>query len=109
MWVPMNFDKINICTNYFQPSGIKVSSIYTDIFDRMLYERVCSVLDIKYNGSKVCANVYQTGSKIAYVCRSISNLYRNRKLTSEALILTISNTACFLEGIFASQRQIFMA
>ena len=49
MWVPYNFDKINICTNYFQPSGIKVDSIYTDIFDRMLYERVCSILDIKYN------------------------------------------------------------
>lgn len=50
MWVPMNFDKINICTNYFQPSGIKVNSLYTDTFDRMLYERVCSILDITYNG-----------------------------------------------------------
>lgn len=51
MWVPMNFDKINICTNYFQPSGIKVNSLYTDTFDRMLYERVCSILDITYNGT----------------------------------------------------------
>lgn len=51
MWTPVNFDKINICTNYFQPSGIKVDSIYTDTFDRMLYERVCSILDITYNGS----------------------------------------------------------
>ena len=51
MWVPMNFDKINICTNYFQPSGIKVDSLYTDTFDRMLYERVCSILNITYNGT----------------------------------------------------------
>lgn len=51
MWVPMNFDKINICTNYFQPSGIKANSLYTDTFDRMLYERVCSILDITYNGT----------------------------------------------------------
>ena len=51
MWVPMNFDKINICSNYFQPSGIKVDSLYTDTFDRMLYERVCSILDITYKGT----------------------------------------------------------
>lgn len=51
MWVPMNFDKINICTNYFQPSGIKVDSLYTNTFDRMLYERVCSILDINYKAT----------------------------------------------------------
>lgn len=51
MWTPINFDKINICENYFQPSGIKADSRYTDVFDRMLYERVCSILDITYNAN----------------------------------------------------------
>lgn len=49
MWCPLGFDKINIISNYWQPSGIKADSRYTDTFDRMLYERVCSILDITYN------------------------------------------------------------
>ena len=49
MWIPIGFDKINIISNYFQPSGIKADSLYTDTFDRMLYERVCSIFDITYN------------------------------------------------------------
>lgn len=51
MWTPLNFNKININENYFQPSGIKADSRYTDVFDRMLYERVCSILDITYNAN----------------------------------------------------------
>lgn len=51
MWMPLNYEKINLCENYFQPSGIKADSRYTDMFDRMLYERVASVLDINYNAS----------------------------------------------------------
>lgn len=49
MWCPVGFDKINIISNYWQPSGIKADSRYTDTFDRMLYERVCSIFDITYN------------------------------------------------------------
>lgn len=49
MWCPIGYDEINIISNYWQPSGIKADSRYTDIFDRMLYERVCSIFDIKYN------------------------------------------------------------
>lgn len=51
MWCPVGMEKINLIQNYFQPSGIKVDSKYTDMFDRMLYERVCSVLDVKYNST----------------------------------------------------------
>lgn len=51
MWCPVGMEKINLIQNYFQPSGIKVDSKYTDMFDRMLYERVCSVLDVKYNAT----------------------------------------------------------
>lgn len=51
MWCPVGMEKINLIQNYFQPSGIKVNSNYTDMFDRMLYERVCSVLDVKYNST----------------------------------------------------------
>ena len=54
MWIPIGFDKINIISNYFQPSGIKADSLYTDTFDRMLYERVCSIFDITYNLSFAC-------------------------------------------------------
>lgn len=51
MWCPVGMEKINLIQNYFQPSGIKVDSKYTDMFDRMLYERVCSILDVKYNST----------------------------------------------------------
>lgn len=51
MWCPVGMEKINLIQNYFQPSGIKADSKYTDMFDRMLYERVCSVLDVKYNST----------------------------------------------------------
>lgn len=51
MYSPVGFDKINIISNYWQPSGIKADSRYTDTFDRMLYERVCSILDITYNAN----------------------------------------------------------
>lgn len=51
MWCPIGMDKVNLVTNYFQPSGIKTDSRYTDMFDRMLYERVASVFDIRYNAS----------------------------------------------------------
>lgn len=51
MWCPVGMEKINLIQNYFQPSGIKVDSKYTDMFDRMLYERVCSVLYVKYNST----------------------------------------------------------
>lgn len=51
MWCPQGMDKINLVQNYFQPSGIKADSRYTDMFDRMLYERVASVFDIKYKAS----------------------------------------------------------
>lgn len=51
MWCPVGMEKINLIQNYFQPSGIKVDDKYTDMFDRMLYERVCSVLDVKYNST----------------------------------------------------------
>lgn len=51
MWTPVGFDQINVVTNYQQPSGIKADSRYTDMFDRMLYERVASVFDIKYNAN----------------------------------------------------------
>lgn len=51
MWCPQGMDKINLIQNYFQPSGIKADSRYTDMFDRMLYERVASVFAIKYNAS----------------------------------------------------------
>lgn len=51
MWCPIGMEKINLIQNYFQPSGIKADSRYTDMFDRMLYERVCSVIDVKYNGT----------------------------------------------------------
>lgn len=51
MWCPIGMEKINIIQNYFQPSGIKANSQYTDMFDRMLYERLASVFDIKYNAT----------------------------------------------------------
>lgn len=51
MWCPQGMDKLNLVQNYFQPSGIKADSRYTDMFDRMLYERVASVFAIKYNAS----------------------------------------------------------
>lgn len=51
MWCPQGMDKIGLVQNYFQPSGIKANSRYTDMFDRMLYERVASVFDIRYNAS----------------------------------------------------------
>lgn len=51
MWCPQGMDKIGLVQNYFQPSGIKADSRYTDMFDRMLYERVASVFDIRYNAS----------------------------------------------------------
>lgn len=51
MWCPVGMEKINLIQNYFQPSGIRADSKYTDMFDRMLYERVCSVLDVKYNAT----------------------------------------------------------
>lgn len=51
MWCPVGMEKINLIQNYFQPSGIKVDSKYTDMFDRMLYERVCSILDVKYKST----------------------------------------------------------
>lgn len=51
MWCPQGMDKIDLAQNYFQPSGIKADSRYTDMFDRMLYERVASVFDIRYNAS----------------------------------------------------------
>ena len=51
MWCPLGMDKINLVQNYFQPAGIKVDSLYTDMFDRMLYERVASVFDVRYNAS----------------------------------------------------------
>ena len=51
MWCPQGMDKINLVQNYFQPSGIKADSRYTDMFDRMLYERVASIFDIKYKAS----------------------------------------------------------
>lgn len=51
MWTPLGMDKINLIQNYWQPSGIKADSRYTDMFDRMLYERVSSVFDIKYNAN----------------------------------------------------------
>lgn len=51
MWTPQGMEKINLVQNYFQPSGIKADSRYTDMFDRMLYERVASIFDIKYNAS----------------------------------------------------------
>lgn len=51
MWTPIGMDKINLIQNYWQPSGIKADSRYTDMFDRMLYERVASVFDIKYNAN----------------------------------------------------------
>ena len=51
MWCPQGMEKINLVQNYLQPSGIKADSRYTDMFDRMLYERVASVFDIKYNAT----------------------------------------------------------
>lgn len=51
MWHPIGMDKINLVHNYFQPSGIIADSRYTDMFDRMLYERVASVFDIKYDAN----------------------------------------------------------
>lgn len=51
MWCPQGMDKIDLIQNYFQPSGIKTDSRYTDMFDRMLYERVASIFDIRYNAS----------------------------------------------------------
>lgn len=51
MWCPQGMEKINLVQNYFQPAGIKADSRYTDMFDRMLYERVASVFDIRYNAS----------------------------------------------------------
>lgn len=51
MWCPQGMEKIGLIQNYFQPSGIKADSRYTDMFDRMLYERVASVFDIRYNAS----------------------------------------------------------
>lgn len=51
MWCPQGMDKIDLIQNYFQPAGIKADSRYTDMFDRMLYERVASVFDIRYNAS----------------------------------------------------------
>lgn len=51
MWCPEGMEKINLVQNYWQPAGIKADSRYTDMFDRMLYERVASVFDIKYNAS----------------------------------------------------------
>lgn len=51
MWIPQEMEKINLIQNYFQPAGIKADSRYTDMFDRMLYERVASVFDIKYNAT----------------------------------------------------------
>ena len=51
MWTPQGMEKINLIQNYWQPAGIKADSRYTDIFDRMLYERVASVFDIKYNAT----------------------------------------------------------
>lgn len=51
MWTPLGMDKINLVQNYWQPSGIKADSRYTDMFDRMLYERVASVFDITYDAS----------------------------------------------------------
>ena len=51
MWCPQGMEKINLVQNYFQPVGIKADSRYTDMFDRMLYERVASVFDIRYNAS----------------------------------------------------------
>lgn len=51
MWCPQGMENINLIQNYFQPSGIKADSRYTDMFDRMLYERVASVFDIRYNAS----------------------------------------------------------
>ena len=51
MWTPLGMDKINLVQNYWQPSGIKADSRYTDMFDRMLYERVASVFDIKYDAN----------------------------------------------------------
>lgn len=51
MWCPQGMEKIDLIQNYFQPSGIKADSRYTDMFDRMLYERVASVFDIRYNAS----------------------------------------------------------
>lgn len=51
MWCPQGMDKINLVQNYFQPSGIQADSRYTDMFDRMFYERVASVFDIRYTAS----------------------------------------------------------
>ena len=51
MWIPKGMEKVNLVQNYWQPAGIKADSRYTDIFDRMLYERVASVFDIKYNAT----------------------------------------------------------
>lgn len=51
MWCPQGMDRIGLVQNYFQPSGIKADSRYTNMFDRMLYERVASVFDIRYNAS----------------------------------------------------------
>lgn len=75
MWCPIGMDKINLVQNYFQPSGIKVDSNYTDMFDRMLYERVASVFEIKYNANIDIDYFKYVLLGAGYICITNTDLY----------------------------------